>query len=255
MDFPRIPHIFHSPSLAKTWITRAPRNSSHLVVVHPQLVGKAFQMNHTCWRDVLSRDDPMTSDDPTQRDFQEPNMENPLRNRKSCFFWHFIAGKDLEQHHLKNTVSARCWRQAATWRLVQLNFGSNSILGLLDPITSFNLQIFADLPWSAHTPFQYLPISSNIYFPIIYISSNNFQYLLIYIPYIYISSNIFQNHSITINAPTFISVLGDGWYNGCSEAAQFSDKSPIARSQKNLSSPVSERDWKSGLTPHLWPLW
>lgn len=186
MDFPRIPHIFHSPSLAKTWITRAPRNSSHLVVVHPQLVGKAFQMNHTCWRDVLSRDDPMTSDDPTQRDFQEPNMENPLRNRKSCFFWHFIAGKDLEQHHLKNTVSARCWRQAATWRLVQLNFGSNSILGLLDPITSFNLQIFADLPWSAHTPFQYLPISSNIYFPIIYISSNNFQYLLIYIPYIYI---------------------------------------------------------------------
>lgn len=108
MDFPRIPHIFHSPSLAKTWITRARRNSSHLVVVHPQLVGKAFQMNHTCWWDVLSRDD-IRGDPTLGPGFSGPNMENPLRNSG---FWHFIVGKNHGKTSSKKHSGFKFWKQA-----------------------------------------------------------------------------------------------------------------------------------------------
>jgi len=39
---------------------------------------------------------------PWDRDFREPNKENPLRNSG---FWHFIAGKNMEKHHFCSRLS------------------------------------------------------------------------------------------------------------------------------------------------------
>lgn len=147
----------------------------------------------------------------------------------------------MEKHHLKNILDLNFGSKLSLHHRLSemlkascdLAFGAAEFwvkLHLGGP-WSHHLLWFADLPWSAHTPFQYLPISSNIYFPIIYI------YIFQYLPK---SSHHHQRSNLYFRSC--------GWYNGCREAAQFSDKSPIARSQKNLSSPVSERDWKSGLT-------
>ena len=96
MDFPRIPHIFIHISLSifgkdldhQGWTKFiAPRRSTfparwQSLSDEPHVLKGCPQQG---WPDDCRW--------PENPDFREPNMENPLRNRKSCFFWHFIAGK------------------------------------------------------------------------------------------------------------------------------------------------------------------